>query len=153
DVSGQATLAGLVNVALLGGFNPGAGTDFAILHAPGIAGGLSLGAAPALPGRQWSLSVRGQDVVLAVVDTQAPTLSCPGDLVLEATSPAGAVATFAVSATDLVDGPTGATAVPPSGSVFPSGTTVVQVTRTDAHGNAAHATFRVTVGDTTPPSL
>ncbi len=43
---------------------------------------------------------------------------------------------------------------PPSGSVFPLGTTTVTCTATDSQGQTASCTFTVTVlGDTTPPTL
>jgi len=41
----------------------------------------------------------------------------------------------------------------PAGNVFPLGTTIVTYTATDVVGNTATATQRVTVTDTTPPSL
>src|SRR5712664_4143881 len=40
---------------------------------------------------------------------------------------------------------------PASGSTFPLGLTTVACTATDTHGNAANASFTVTVADTTPP--
>jgi hypothetical protein len=40
---------------------------------------------------------------------------------------------------------------PPSGSVFPAGTTAVTCTATDAAGNIATCGFNVTVNDTEPP--
>jgi hypothetical protein len=72
------------------------------------------------------------------------------NLTLEATSPAGATATFAATVTDAV----GATATysKASGSTFPLGTTTVTINATDAAGNVAIArTFTVTVRDTTAP--
>lgn len=77
----------------------------------------------------------------------------PGDLVTEATSPAGAEVTFTVTAEDLYGRPLPVTCVPPSGSIFPLGTTIVTATGTDAAGNTAIATFTITVRDTTPPSV
>jgi hypothetical protein len=40
-----------------------------------------------------------------------------------------------------------------SGSTFPLGTTIVQCTATDTHNNTGHASFTVTVRDTTPPVI
>ncbi|HET9530133.1 MAG TPA: HYR domain-containing protein [Blastocatellia bacterium] len=42
---------------------------------------------------------------------------------------------------------------PPSGSVFPVGTTTVTAVATDAAGNISTCTFTVTVVDTTPPQI
>lgn len=55
----------------------------------------------------------------------------------EATSAAGAVATFgaATTATDLVDGAVSVVFSPASGSTFPLGATTVTVTAIDAAGN------------------
>jgi hypothetical protein len=43
--------------------------------------------------------------------------------------------------------------VPPSGSIFPVGTTTVNCTATDADGNTATCSFTVTVEDAEPPEL
>src|SRR5262249_17925085 len=62
-----------------------------------------------------------------VQDTTPPTLTLPSDILATATSNLGAVVGFSVSATDLVDGPITPIAFPASGSVFPPGQTVVNV--------------------------
>jgi hypothetical protein len=89
---------------------------------------------------------------LAVPDTDPPVVTIPSDITVEATSAAGAVVTFTVSAIDAVDGAVAATATPASGSTFPLGATSVSVTAADKAGNMAAATFTVTVRDTTPPT-
>lgn len=86
-------------------------------------------------------------------DTTPPIITTPGNLSVEATSPAGAVVTFTVTAQDDVSGPGSVICVPSSGSVFSLGTTTVTATATDAAGNAANATFTVTVVDTTAPEI
>ena len=43
--------------------------------------------------------------------------------------------------------------IPPSGSIFPLGTTAVTCTATDAAGNVSRCTFDVLVVDQTPPML
>jgi HYR domain len=58
---------------------------------------------------------------------------------------AGALVTYTVSSTDNCDPNPGVTSVPPSGSLFPIGTTVVHSTATDASGNQASCAFSVTV--------
>jgi hypothetical protein len=87
-----------------------------------------------------------------VRDTTAPVLSVPADVTVEATSAAGATATFAATATDAV-GPVTITYSRQSGSVFPLGTTTVTVTATDGAGNSSSGSFTVTVRDTTAPVL
>ena len=89
-----------------------------------------------------------------VVDTTPPAVSPLSDVIVEATSAAGATATFATpSAADLVDGSVDVTCVPASGSFFVIGDTLVTCTATDAAGNAGQSGFAVRVQDTTPPSM
>jgi len=91
---------------------------------------------------------------VTVVDTIAPVItSVPADQTIEATSAAGAVATFgAADATDVV-GVASLTYSHVSGSTFPLGPTTVTVTAADAAGNSSQTTFSVTVVDTTPPAI
>lgn len=88
-----------------------------------------------------------------VVDTRPPVVDVPDDMTVEATSPAGAPATFSVSATDIVDGNTAVTCDHDSGDTFDFGTTTVTCSSTDAHDNTGTSSFTVTVQDTTPPAL
>jgi hypothetical protein len=83
--------------------------------------------------------------IVTVRDTTPPALHVPAALDLDGTSPAGATVTFDATAADLVDGPVPVACTPPSGSLFASGTTSVDCTATDAHGNAAGGTFTVRV--------
>jgi hypothetical protein len=96
----------------------------------------------------WATDSHGNTGVLEfnvnVVDTTKPELTVPADMVLTATSPAGTVANYTVSATDLT-GPVTAAASPPSGSVCPLGTHPVSCTATDSHGNVTQKSFNVTV--------
>lgn len=86
-------------------------------------------------------------------DTTPPVLTTPTPMILEATGPEGAVATFTASADDAVDGAIAPLCTPASGDTFPLGATTVTCTASDSHGNLASATFLVTVVDTTPPVL
>jgi hypothetical protein len=90
-----------------------------------------------------------------VVDTTAPQLAAvSGDLIVQATGPAGAVVAYATpTATDAVDGPLPVSCAPPSGAVFGLGVNVVLCQAADSHGNVRSAPFRITVIDTTPPLL
>jgi myo-inositol-hexaphosphate 3-phosphohydrolase len=90
---------------------------------------------------------------VTVVDTTAPTIHVPADMVVEATGPAGAIVTYVASASDLVDGSLAPSCGPAAGSVFPLGTTTVTCTAQDAHGNPASDAFSITVRDTTPPTI
>lgn len=84
-------------------------------------------------------------------DIIPPVVRVPSDIVVEATGPSGAVATFSTSALDEVSGALPTTDTPASGSVFPLGGTTVTTTATDAAGNVGNATFMVNVTDTTAP--
>lgn len=53
--------------------------------------------------------------------------------------------TFAATATDLVDGSVAVTCIPASGGTFAPGTTTVNCSATDSHGNTATGSFTVTV--------
>ena len=90
---------------------------------------------------------------VTVRDTTAPAVTVPANITIEATGPAGAVATFASSASDTVDGALGTTCTPASGMTFAIGTTTVTCTATDGNGNTGSNAFTVTVGDTTAPVL
>ena len=90
---------------------------------------------------------------VTVQDKTPPAINVPADITAEATGPNGAVVTFAASATDAVDGTDPVTCNPASGSTFPLGTTTVNCSSTDSAGNTGHASFKVTVQDTTPPVI
>jgi hypothetical protein len=91
---------------------------------------------------------------VTVSDFIAPVLQLSDDITVEATSDAGAEVTFTATATDNFDGDVAVTCDPPSGSMFPMGSTTVQCWATDSHGNTAFGSFEVTVtGDTTPPHI
>ncbi|MBA4137398.1 MAG: hypothetical protein C0518_08805 [Opitutus sp.] len=96
-------------------------------------------------------NVANTSFTITVADTIAPVISGLSNLVLEATSAAGATATFAATATDA----TGATLSysTASGSTFALGTSTVTVTATDAVGNKSTATFTVTVRDSVAPTI
>jgi alpha-tubulin suppressor-like RCC1 family protein len=92
---------------------------------------------------------------VTVQDTTVPVISSvPVNQTLEATGPAGAVATWtAPTASDLVDGAVSVTCAPAAGATVAVGTTTVTCTATDAQGNGASVSFTVTVQDTTAPVL
>ncbi|GCE19719.1 GH25 family lysozyme [Dictyobacter kobayashii] len=80
-------------------------------------------------------------------DTTPPVLILPQTITTDATSPAGAVVTYQVSATDP-DNPPAQLSIqcaPPSGSTFPIGTTTVNCTASDPAGNTTAGSFQVVV--------
>jgi len=87
--------------------------------------------------------------IVTVADTAPPTVTCPADIAVRATSPAGATVTYVASATDTCGIRTFA-CVPPSGSVFPVGTTTVTCTAVDTSGNTATCSFNVAVQNQAP---
>jgi hypothetical protein len=84
-----------------------------------------------------------------VVDTTAPVISCPANIVvslpLNTTATSMAVSYPAVTATDSCSSSVTVTTSKASGSVFPVGTTVVNATATDPAGNSSSCSFTVTV--------
>src|SRR5512142_3539341 len=89
----------------------------------------------------------------AVTDTTPPVWSVPASFSVEATGPGGALVTYSASASDPDDAVSSQSCSPASGSTFPLGTTTVNCTATDTHGNTGTASFYVTVVYTTPPAL
>lgn len=91
---------------------------------------------------------------VTVADTRAPRVTCPVNVVAEATGPTGAVVAYpAATATDDV---TASSTLAPSaapGSTFALGVTKVGVAATDAAGNKGSCSFTVTVRDTTAPAI
>lgn len=90
---------------------------------------------------------------ITVRDSTPPSLTVPASITQEATGASGAMVTFAVTATDIVDGATATTCSPLSGTTFAIGSTTVTCTSTDAHGNVGTKSFAVNVVDTTPPQV
>jgi len=81
---------------------------------------------------------------VTVADKEPPTLGVPADFAVNAASPAGAVVTYEVIASDNV-AVASSTCNPASGTTFPIGTTSVTCVASDPSGNQASATFHVTV--------
>jgi hypothetical protein len=91
---------------------------------------------------------------VTVTDQGAPSLTMPSDVVTEATSAAGAIASYdAPVATDDVDASPAVDCDHASPSQFALGHTTVTCTATDAAGNSSHGSFDVLVHDTTAPAL
>jgi len=93
----------------------------------------------------------GSATLIVLPPNTPPSVTVPSAMTAEATSPAGAVVTFAASATDAEDGSLTPSCAPLSGSTFALGSTTVTCTAIDSAGASASASFIVTVRDTTPP--
>jgi hypothetical protein len=91
---------------------------------------------------------------ITVTDGEPPVLSVPGNITIETIDQNGTTVTFDAGATDN-SGSTTVVCTPPSGSLFPIGTTTVTCTATDSASNSASASFTVTVdlADTEAPIL
>jgi HYR domain-containing protein len=87
------------------------------------------------------------------VDSSGPDLQVPARHVVEATSAAGAVVVFSVTASDNGEAvlPGSISCSPSSGRTFPLGTTPVSCQVTDPSGNSDSKSFDVVVVDTTAP--
>ncbi len=89
-----------------------------------------------------------------IVDTTAPSVTPPASGTVHATSPTGVVVNYsAATATDNVTVSPAMTYSKASGTNFIPGLTSVNVTATDAAGNAGTATFTVTVTPLTAAEL
>ena len=85
-------------------------------------------------------------------DTVAPSISAPADVTKEATGPFTPADLGTATVSDNVDtDPTVTNNAPAAG--FPLGVTTVTWTATDDSGNSATATQKVTINDTTAPSI
>jgi hypothetical protein len=81
---------------------------------------------------------------VTVVDDTPPQIACPANIVTNATSTAGAVVKFELTASDNCS-LASVSSTPPSGSTFAIGTTTVACAATDAAGNTNSCTFTVEV--------
>ena len=83
---------------------------------------------------------------VTVEDKTAPAIAAHADVNANATSAAGAVVSYTLpTASDIVDGAVTVTCLAASGGTFALGTTVVNCSSTDAHGNTGHSSFNVNV--------
>ena len=88
---------------------------------------------------------------ITVVDTTAPSIVPPPDVVSEAQNPISNVVAIGVASADDIVGIISIDNDSPI--VFSLGDTLVTWTATDAAGNIATATQKVTITDTTPPTI
>jgi hypothetical protein len=93
--------------------------------------------------------------VTVVTDTVAPFIDCPSDRTNVACSASGVGVAYPLpEVSDNFDASVSRTCLPPSGSLFPVGTTEVRCTAEDDCNNRSQCTFKITVvRDITPPVL
>ncbi|MBI3195054.1 MAG: HYR domain-containing protein, partial [Ignavibacteriae bacterium] len=82
---------------------------------------------------------------VTVNDTEAPVVTCPANINTTANSQNGTNVSFTVTATDNCNSPVTIVSTPASGSLFPMGTTTVNVTATDSVGNQSLCSFTINV--------
>ncbi|HEX6163456.1 MAG TPA: HYR domain-containing protein [Vicinamibacterales bacterium] len=75
----------------------------------------------------------------------APTFTPPANISTSSLTPDGIAVNFTAAGNDVENGVIPAVCSPASGSVFPLGTTTVNCTVTDSHGETASGSFTVTV--------
>lgn len=128
-----------VSLANLGDLDGNGIVDLAVGANLDDDGGINMGAA-------WVLFLEG--------DTMPPRILAPHvvvELSAKGTPPSGAIVNFTVGVVDDADPAPSVVCVPPSGSFFPYGKTIVTCTATDAAGNQAVRTFPVVVGPSARP--
>ena len=81
-----------------------------------------------------------------------PAITVPSDISVS-TGSNSAVVNFTVTARDASNSALVPSVNPPSGTSFPNGTTIVNVSASDASGNTAAASFQVTVSPVAPTLL
>ncbi len=87
-------------------------------------------------------------------DSAPPVITVPSDITAEATGPNGAVVTYSATAFDVGDNSSRpVSCTPASGSTFPLGPTTVKCSSSDTTGNSTDKSFKVTVVDTTAPTI
>ena len=93
---------------------------------------------------------------VVVVDPEPGDLLflCPQDIIVNCKTPHGAVVNYQVSVSQGCADNLPVTCHPPSGSLFPPGTTVVTCVTRDINGNTHTCTFKITVNcDQNPPGI
>ncbi len=86
-----------------------------------------------------------------VVDTQAPSITCPAPTVAECVS--GGAASSVLGAASATDGCSAVTVVSPAAASYPLGTATLSYSATDTSGNEASCSTTLTVADTQAPTV
>jgi hypothetical protein len=97
-------------------------------------------------GNTWSLGITAPGTIALTNNPQSPiNLICSSNLTVNATSSGGATVFFTVTASGGCSPPPFFESIPPSGSIFPIGTTTVYTTASDSCGDTTNCSFTVTV--------
>ncbi|MEW6212611.1 MAG: HYR domain-containing protein, partial [Acidobacteriota bacterium] len=101
--------------------------------------------------RDEAINESGCSFTVTVNDSNAPTIQCPANIVMQAQAgQTSAIVNYPPpTVTDNLPGAT-ATCAPASGSSFPLGVTTVTCTATDADGNRAMCGFTITINSGPP---
>jgi hypothetical protein len=164
--SAPPVLAGLADKTVPASGSAGAVVSFTVTAQDAVDGAVAVTCAPA-SGATFPVGVttvgcsakdkQGNEASgsfkVTVEDKGAPVLSGLADQTASATSAAGAVVSFTVTAQDAVDGAVAVTCAPASGATFPVGVTTVNCSAKDKQGNEASGSFKVTVEDKGAPVL
>src|SRR4029453_11903854 len=102
-------------------------------------------------GQNWSPGITHPGTMGLSTNPPTPplTITCPSNMTVTATSPAGAVVFYTVTTSGGCP-PVSVIANPPSGSTFPVGTTTVTATATDSCGQSAPFSFPIPVPPPVP---
>ncbi len=84
-------------------------------------------------------------VTLTITDGTPPSITCSSNRVVRCQQLGGAIVTFSASASDNCDASPAVACTPPSGNLFPIGTTVVHCTARDSVSRSNACAFTVTV--------
>ena len=126
-----------------GSFSPNAGDTITLVQSP--AGPYPLGDTTVTLTATDSHGLSNSCVAtVTVVDTTPPVITCPDNIMTNATAPDRAMVSFSSSASDNCS-VASVTSSPASGSTFAVGDTTVTCTAIDAAGNQAACTFTVHV--------
>jgi hypothetical protein len=105
----------------------------------------SIGSLGGIAGAAAATSSQAGFGIMRQVDLKAPDITLPSPIIAAATDVGGVAVSFSISATDDLDPAPVILAAPTSGSVFPLGDSVVEVSATDNQGNRATGNFPVKV--------
>jgi hypothetical protein len=93
----------------------------------------------------FSGNIGTTNIPFTVLDPSPVVIECPSSIVVNCTSPNGSVVNFQVTAHTTYDPNVPVVSTPPSGSLFPPGTTQVNSTATSLAGQSNSCSFTVTV--------
>ena len=95
--------------------------------------------------QDYNGNITETSVTFTVLDPSPVEITCPSNIVVNCQSNNGAIVNFAVTAHSTYDTNVPVVSTPPSGSFFPSGTTIVTNVATSLAGQSNTCAFTVTV--------